>query len=37
MEADGWAVALSRWSIEGEGTPRPIGLYELTPPRGPHA
>jgi predicted nicotinamide N-methyase len=35
MEADGWSVALSRWSVGEEAVeaPRPIGLYELAPPR----
>jgi predicted nicotinamide N-methyase len=36
MEADGWSVAGSRWSV-GEAAPgeelRPVGVFELTPPR----
>jgi hypothetical protein len=33
MEADGWAITMSRWSVgEGE-NPRPIGLFELAAPR----
>ena len=35
MEAEGWAVALSKWSV-GEDTadaaPRAVGVFELTPP-----
>ncbi|HEU0013717.1 MAG TPA: hypothetical protein VFQ45_08535, partial [Longimicrobium sp.] len=32
MEADGWRVAMTRWSI-GEGDDlRPIGVFELEPP-----
>jgi predicted nicotinamide N-methyase len=34
LEADGWAISLSKWSI-GEGKElRRIGLFELRPPRG---
>ena len=33
LEADGWTIALARWSV-GEGEDRrPIGLFELEPPR----
>ncbi len=32
MEADGWAVSMSKWSV-GEGSAlRPIGVFELAPP-----
>ena len=35
MESDGWHVALGRWRVEGDASPRGIGVYELTaPPRG---
>jgi predicted nicotinamide N-methyase len=30
MEAEGWSVSVSKWSVEGEAEPRPIGIYELT-------
>ncbi len=33
MEADGWTVSLSKWSVGEEAAPRPIGLFELAPPR----
>jgi hypothetical protein len=33
MEANGWTIALSEWSVGEEVAPRPIGLFELTPPR----
>jgi len=34
LEAEGWAISLSKWSI-GEGKElRRIGLFELRPPRG---
>ncbi len=33
LEADGWAVTLSKWSVGEEATPRPVAVYELTPPR----
>ncbi len=35
MEADGWTITMSKWSIGMDGTrtaPRPIGVFELTPP-----
>ena len=32
MEADGWTIALSKWSVGEEQALRPIGLYELAPP-----
>jgi predicted nicotinamide N-methyase len=36
MDGDGWTVTLSRWSVGEEGTPRPVGLYELSaPPSAP--
>lgn len=33
LEADGWSVALHKWTIGETTAPRPIGLFELTPPR----
>lgn len=33
LEAGGWTVALSKWSVGEEEAPRPIGVFELTPPR----
>lgn len=33
MEADGWAVTLSKWSVGEETSPRPVAVYELTQPR----
>jgi predicted nicotinamide N-methyase len=34
LAADGWTVALSKWSVgvEEEAAPRPIGVFELTRP-----
>lgn len=32
LEAEGWRVGLTKWSIGEEATPRPIGLFELQPP-----
>lgn len=31
MEADGWTVSLSKWSVGEEAAPRSVGLYELVP------
>jgi predicted nicotinamide N-methyase len=33
MEADGWAVSLAKWKVGEALSPRPIGLFELVPPR----
>lgn len=33
LEADGWTITLSKWSVGEDQSPRPIGLYELAPPR----
>lgn len=33
LEADGWGVRFSRWDVGDEETPRPVGVFELTPPR----
>ncbi len=32
LEADGWAVAMSKWSVGEEAAMRAIGLFELAPP-----
>ena len=32
MEADGWRIVLGRWRVEGDASPRGIGVYEMTPP-----
>lgn len=39
MEADGWTVAVSKWSVGAAATdddadPRAVGVFDLTPPRG---
>ena len=33
LEADGWAIAVSKWQVGEEATMRPVGLFELAPPR----
>ncbi|MBV9787023.1 MAG: methyltransferase domain-containing protein [Chloroflexi bacterium] len=33
MEAGGWTISLSKWRIGAEESARPMGLFELTPPR----
>lgn len=32
LEADGWGVAIAKWSVGEAAAPRPIGVFELTPP-----
>ena len=32
MEADGWTVTLSKWSVGEEDAPRSVAVYELEPP-----
>ena len=32
LEAGGWTIAMSRWSVGEDAAPRPIGVFELTPP-----
>ena len=32
LEADGWTIALTKWSVGEEEAPRPIGVFELAPP-----
>lgn len=34
LEAGGWSIALSKWSVGEADAPRPIGLFELAPPGG---
>jgi methyltransferase-like protein 23 len=36
MEADGWTVAMTKWSIGRDDAPRPIGIFDLEPPRPAH-
>ncbi|HEX8638471.1 MAG TPA: methyltransferase domain-containing protein [Pyrinomonadaceae bacterium] len=31
LEADGWAIKISKWSIGEESDPRPIGVFEISP------
>lgn len=33
LEADGWRIGLTKWSVGGDDAPRPVGLFELEPPR----
>jgi methyltransferase-like protein 23 len=33
LEADGWIIAVSKWQVGEASAGRPIGLFELTPPR----
>lgn len=33
LEADGWAISCRKWGIGEEGAMRPVGLFELAPPR----
>jgi predicted nicotinamide N-methyase len=38
MEADGWAIALAKWTVAGaDGAPRAIGVYELARPAAARA
>jgi predicted nicotinamide N-methyase len=32
LEGDGWAIAMTKWSVGEVGAPRPIGVFELAPP-----
>jgi predicted nicotinamide N-methyase len=32
LEADGWSIKISKWSIGEESALRPIGVFELSPP-----
>lgn len=33
LEADGWSVTLSKWTVGEEATPRPVAVFELRAPR----
>ncbi|HEX2080731.1 MAG TPA: methyltransferase domain-containing protein [Longimicrobium sp.] len=33
MEADGWTILMTKWSIGRDEQPRPIGIFDLQPPR----
>ncbi|HEU4883693.1 MAG TPA: methyltransferase domain-containing protein [Longimicrobium sp.] len=33
MEAEGWTIGMTKWTIARDDTPRPIGLFDLAPPR----
>ena len=33
MEADGWTIGMTKWSIGQEEDSRPIGIFDLEPPR----
>jgi methyltransferase-like protein 23 len=33
MEEGGWRITLTKWGVGEEGALRPIGVYELEPPR----
>lgn len=32
MEADGWNISLTKWSVGEEESPRPIGVFKVAPP-----
>lgn len=32
LEADGWSIKISKWNIGEESAPRPIGVFEISPP-----
>jgi methyltransferase-like protein 23 len=34
LEADGWSISLTKWSVGEEEAPRPIGVFELATPAG---
>lgn len=34
LETDGWGVTLAKWNVGEDEAPRPIGVFELTPPHG---
>jgi predicted nicotinamide N-methyase len=33
MEAEGWTIGMTKWSVGRDGAPRPIGIFDLEPPR----
>jgi predicted nicotinamide N-methyase len=34
LEGDGWNVRFDKWDVGEESAPRPVGVFELTPPGG---
>jgi predicted nicotinamide N-methyase len=34
LEADGWRVRFTKWTVGEAAAPRPVGVFELTPPGG---
>ena len=32
LEADGWHVSYNQWDVGEDGSPRPVGVFELAPP-----
>ena len=32
LEAAGWRVSYNQWDVGADGSPRPVGVFELTPP-----
>ena len=34
LEAEGWSVSLAKWNVGEDAAPRPVGVFELAPPRG---
>jgi hypothetical protein len=33
LEETGWTTSMTRWKLGDEDAPRPIAVFELTPPR----
>lgn len=33
LEADGWRIGLTKWNVGHDASPRPVGVFELEPPR----
>ena len=33
LEGDGWGVTFNRWDVGDDAEPRPVGVFELAPPR----
>ena len=33
MESNGWIISFNKWEVGEEATPRPIGVFELVPPK----
>ena len=33
LEAEAWSVTFNKWDVGEEATPRPVGVFELVPPR----